>query len=120
VFWITRYSKNINLTLDNLQTALQYKLPDMQFEGAAFSWGFEIFSPIEDVKYMHTDGVMRQHYFVITVDCIKNAIRVYIYKEELMMADFFQIRASFFKITESIKEYMKEHKHVDKMISDLI
>lgn len=120
VFWITRYAKSTNLSLDDLQTALRYKLPDLQFEGASFTGGFEIFSPIDGVEYMHSNGVMRQHYFVITADTIKNAIRVYIYKEELLSADFAMVRRSFCRITEGIREYLKEHQHIDRLIGNLI
>lgn len=120
VYWIVRYSKTVNVTLDDLQTALRYKLPEMQFEGAEFAGGFEIFSPIEGMMYQHKDGVLRQHYFVITADSIKNALRVYIYKEELLTAEFSDIRANFCKIVEGIKEYLKEHKSVDKILGELI
>lgn len=120
IYWINRYPKTMDLTLEDLAEALQYKLPGMNLEGTKFREGFEIFIPIEGVTYTNEDGLMRQHYFIITVDSIKNAIRIYIYKEELLNADFTAIRIPFLTIIDAIKEYVKEHRSVDKMLSKII
>lgn len=120
IYWINRYPKTMDLTLEDLMEALQYKLPQMSLECTKFRGGFEIFIPIEGVTYTNDDGLLRQHYFIITVDEIKNAIRIYIYKEEYLSIDFTQIRAPFCEIIHAIKEYVKEHRTVDKMLSKII
>ena len=120
IYWINRYPKTMDLDLEDLIEALQYKLPGMDLEGTKFRGGFEIFIPIEGVTYTNDDGLMRQHYFIITVDSFKNAIRIYIYKEERLNADFAQIRIPFCSIIDAIKEYVKEHGAVDKLLSKII
>ena len=120
VYWINRYPKTIELTLEDLMEALQYKLPGMTLEGTKFRGGFEIFIPIEGVTYTNEDGLDRQHYFIITLDSIKSAIRIYIYKEESLSAGFDQIRTPFCSIINAIKEYMKEHQAIDKLLSKII
>jgi len=120
VYWINRYPKTIDLTLEDLLEALQYKLPEMRMEGTKFRGGFEIFIPIEGVTYTNNDGLDCQHYFIITVDSIKNAIRTYIYKEEYLSAGFSQIRTPFCEIILALKEYLKEYRTVDKMLSKII
>jgi len=120
IYWITRYPKTMVLDLEDLMEALQYKLPGIDLEGTKFQGGFEIFIPIEGVTYINDDGLERQHYFIITVDSIKNAIRTYIYKEESLNAGFAQIRIPFCSITHAIKEYVKEHRTVDKLLSKII
>ena len=120
IYSITRYPKTMDLDLEDLMEALQYKLPGMDLEGTKFRGGFEIFIPIEGVTYTNDDGLMRQHYFIITVDSIKKAIRIYIYKEERMNANFARIRIDFCSIIDAIKEYVKEHRSVDKLLSKMI
>jgi hypothetical protein len=120
IYWINRYPKTMDLTLEDLAEALHYKLPEMGLEGTKFRGGFEIFIPIEGITYTNDDGLERQHYFIITVDSIKNAIRIYIYKEELLNADFSAIRITFLNIVDAIKEYVKEHGSIDKMLSKII
>ena len=120
IYWITRYPKTMDLALEDLMEALQYKLPGNSFEGTNFRYGFEIFIPIEGVTYINEDGLERQHYFIITVDSIKNAIRLYIYKEEQLNADFSAIRIPFCKVMQALKEYVKEHQTVDKLLSKII
>jgi len=120
IYWINRYPKTMDLTLEDLIEALQYKLPGVTLEGTKFRGGFEIFLPIEGVTYTNEDGLTRQHYFIITVDSIKNAIRIYIYKEEWLNAGFDQIRAPFFTIINALKEYLKEHQAIDKLLSKII
>ena len=110
----------MDLTLEDLTEALQYKLPGIVFESTRFRGGFEIFIPIEGMNYLNDDGLMRQHYFIITVDSIKNAIRLYIYKEDLLNAEFSSIRASFCTFIFAIKEYVKEHRTVDKLLGKII
>jgi hypothetical protein len=117
---MNRYPKTMDLDLEDLMEALQYKLPGMVLEGTKFRGGFEIFIPIEGVTYTNKDGLQRQHYFIITVDSIKNAIRIYIYKEEHLDADFAQIRIPFCNIIHAIKEYVKEHRAVDKLLGKII
>jgi hypothetical protein len=117
---ITRYPKSIDLDLEDVMEALRYKLPQMDLEGSKFRGGFEIFIPIEGVTYTNDEGLERQHYFIITVDSIKNAIRIYIYKEEKLNASFAEIRIPFCGIIHAIKEYIKEHRTVDKMLSKII
>ena len=117
---ITRYPKTMDLTLEDLIEALQYKLPGMDLEGTTFRGGFEIFIPIEGVTYINDDGLERQHYFIITVDSIKNVIRIYIYREERLNAAFAEIRIPFCNIFYAIKEYVKEHITVDKWLSKII
>jgi len=117
---LTRYPKMMDLDLEDLMEALQYKLPGMDLEGTKFRGGFEIFIPIEGVTYTNVDGLVRQHYFIVTVDLIKNAIRTYIYKEERLNADFALIRVPFCRIIHAIKEYVKEHRAVDKLLSRII
>lgn len=120
IYWINRYPKTMELTLEDLIEALQYKLPGMDLEGTKFRGGFEIFIPIEGVTYINDDGLERQHYVIITVDSIKNAIRTYIYKEERLNASFARIRIPFCSIMVAIKEYVREHQSVDKLISKII
>ena len=120
MYWINRYPKTMELALEDLMEALQYKLPGITLEGTRFRGGFEIFIPIEDVTYINEDGLARQHYFIITVDTIKNAIRIYIYKEECLNAGFDQIRTPFCSIINAIKEYVKEHQAIDKLLSKII
>lgn len=120
IYWITRYPKAMDLTLEDLREALQYKLPGIEMDGTTFRGGFEIFIPIEGVTYINEDGLDRQHYFVITVDTIKCAIRLYIYQEEKLSADFSMIREPFCHLIEAIKEYVREHRGVDKFLSKLI
>ena len=120
LYWINRYPKTMDLTLEDLLEAIQYKLPGMKLESTKFRGGFEIFIPIEGVTYINDDGLERQHYFIITVDSFKNAIRIYIYKEEQLIASFAEIRNSFCTITQAIKEYVKEHRTIDKMLSKII
>jgi len=120
IYWINRYPKTMDLDLEDLIEALQYKLPGMDLEGTKFRGGFEIFIPIEGVTYTNDDGLMRQHYFIITVDSFKNAIRIYIYKEERLNAGFAQIRIPFCSIIDAIKEYVKEHRSVDQLLSKII
>ena len=115
IYWINRYPKTMDLDLEDLMEALQYKLPGTDLDGA-----FEIFIPIEGVTYTNDDGVERQHYFIVTVDSIKNVIRVYIYMEERLNADFGAIRNPFCSIIHAIKEYVKEHRTVDKLLSKII
>ena len=119
-YWINRYPKTMDLTLEDLTEALQYKLPGIIFESTKFRGGFEIFIPVDGVTYLNDDGQTRQHYFVITVDSIKNAIRLYIYKEDLLNAEFSSIRTSFSTIIHAIKEYIKEHRTVDKLLGKII
>jgi hypothetical protein len=120
IYSINRFPKTMDLDLEDLMEALQYKLPGMDLEGTKFRGGFEIFIPIEGVTYTNDDGLFRQHYFIITVDTIKNAIRTYIYKEERLNADFAAIRIPFSLIIHAIKEYVKEHRSVDKLLSKII
>jgi hypothetical protein len=120
MYWMTRYSKNINLTLADLRVAFHYKLPGMDFEGTEFKGGFEFFSPIEGVQYENDEGIMRQHYFIITVDTIRNTVRIYIYKEDQLSADFMEIRNLFCTIIDATKEYLKEHRNVDKLMDKLV
>lgn len=120
ICWITRYPKTMDLNLEDLLEALPYKLPEMELEGTKFRGGFEIFIPIEGVTYTNDEGLERRHYFIITVDSIKNTIRIYIYKEERLNADFAQIRVPFCRIIDAIKEYVKEHGAVDKLLSKII
>lgn len=89
-------------------------------EGTRFSDGFEIFIPIEGVTYINEDGLERQHYFIITVDSIKCAIRIYIYQEDKLNADFSQIRIPFLAITAAVKEYVKEYRSIDKFLSKIM
>jgi hypothetical protein len=110
----------MDLTLEDLTEALQYKLPGIVFESTKFRGGFELFIPIEGITYLNGDGLTRQHYFVITVDSIKNAIRLYIYKEDQLNAEFLSIRAPFCMIIHAIKEYVKEHRTVDKLLGKII
>lgn len=110
----------MDLTLEDLTEALQYKLPEMNFEGTKFRGGFEIFIPIEGLTYTNNDGLTRQHYFIITADSFKNAIRLYIYKEDQLNADFANIRDPFINIINAIKEYVKEHRSVDKLLGKII
>ena len=117
---ITRYPKTMDLDLEDLLEALQYKLPGMDLEGSKFRGGFEIFIPIEGVTYTNDDGLARQHYFIITVDSIKNIIRIYIYREEFLSAGFAEIRIPFCNIVHAIKEYVKEHRAVDKLLGKII
>lgn len=120
IYWINRYPKAMDLTLEDLVEALQYKLPGMTLECTKFRGGFEIFMPIEGVTYINDDGLPRQHYFIINVDAIKNAIRIYVYKEEYLSVEFSQIRASFCDVIDAIKEYVKEHRTIDKLLSKII
>ena len=120
IYWINRYPKTMDLDLEDLMEAIQYKLPGMDLEGTKFGGGFEIFLPIEGITYTNDDGLERRHYFIITVDSIKNAIRIYIYKEERLNADFAAIRIPFGHIIHAIKEYVKEHRYVDKLLSKII
>lgn len=120
IYWITRYPKTMDLVLEDLMEALRYKLPQMDLEGTTFRGGFEIFIPIEGVTYTNDDGLVRQHHFIITVDSIKNAIRLYIYKEEKLNANFSQIRGPFCTIIEALKEYVKEHRTIDQLLSKII
>lgn len=120
IYWITRYPKSMDLTLEDLLEALHYKLPGMEMEGTNFRGGFEIFIPIEGVTYINDDGLDRQHYFIITVDSIRCAIRIYIYREEKLAADFSLIRNPFCNIIDAIKEYVKEHRSIDKFLSKII
>lgn len=120
IYWITRYPKTMDLTLEDLTEALRYKLPGIYFEGTKFRGGFEIFIPIDGVNYENADGLMRQHHFIITVDSIKNAIRLYIYKEEQLNTNFAPIRVQFCRIMYSIKEYVKEHRNIDTLLSKII
>jgi hypothetical protein len=110
----------MDLAMEDLTEALQYKLPGYQPEGTKFRGGFEIFIPIEGVTYINEEGLERQHYFIITVDSIKNAIRLYIYKEESLNAEFGLVREPFCEIMDAIKEYVKEHQSVDKLLSKII
>jgi hypothetical protein len=119
IYWINRYPKTMDLTLEDLMEALQYKRPAMTLECTRFRGGFEIFIPIEGVTYINDDGMIRQHYFIINVDSIKNAIRIYIYKEEYLSIDFSEIRSNFFDLIHAIKEYVKEHRNVDKLLSKI-
>lgn len=119
-YWINRYPKTMDLTLEDLTEALQYKLPGIVFESTKFRGGFELFIPIEGVTYLNDDGLTRQHYVVITVDSIKNAIRLYIYKEDQLNAEFLSIRTAFCTIIHAIKEYVKEHRTVDKLLGKII
>jgi len=119
-YWINRYPKSMDLTLEDLTEALQYKLPGIVFESTKFRGGFELFIPVDGVTYLNDDGLIRQHYFVITVDSIKNAIRLYIYKEDQLNAEFSSIRTSFCTIIYAIKEYVKEHRTVDKLLGKII
>jgi len=120
IYWITRYPKTMDLNVEDLMEALQYKLPEMDLEGTKFRGGFEIFIPIEGITYTNDDGLVRQHYFIITVDSFKNAIRIYIYKEERLNAGFAEIRTPFCGIIQAIKEYVKEHQAVDKLLGKII
>lgn len=120
IYWITRYPKTMDLYLEELIEALQYKLPGMEMEGTIFRGGFEIFIPITGVTYINDDGLVRQHYFIITVDTIRCAIRTYIYQEEKLNADFSQVRDPFCHLIDAIKEYVKEYRTVDKFLSKII
>jgi hypothetical protein len=120
IYWINRYPKSMDLTLEDLLEALQYKRPGMTLECARFRGGFEIFIPMEGITYINEDGMERQHYYIINVDSIKSAIRIYIYKEEYLAIDFAQIRENFCDLINAVKEYMKEHRTVDKMLSKII
>jgi hypothetical protein len=119
IYWINRYPKTMDLTLEDLMEAFQYKRPGMTLECTRFRGGFEIFIPIEGVTYINDDGMVRQHYYIINVDSIKNAIRIYIYKEEYLSVGFTQIRDSFCDLVQAIKEYVKEHRSVDKLLSKM-
>ena len=120
IYWINRYPKTMELSLEDLTEALRYKLPGIEMEAAVFRGGFEIFIPIAGITYINDEGLERQHYFVITVDTIRNAIRLYIYKEELLCMDFASIREPFCTIMNAIKEYVKEHRTVDKLLGKII
>ena len=119
-YWINRYPKTMDLTLEDVTEALQYKLPGTVFESTKFRGGFELFIPIADATYLNDDGLERQHYFVITVDTIKNAVRLYIYMEDRLHAEFSSIRVPFCTIIHAIKEYIKEHRTVDKFLGKIM
>lgn len=120
IYWVTRYPKTMDLGLEDLMEALRYKLPGIEPEGTRFRGGFEIFIPIKDVTYINDEGLERQHYFIVTVDTIRSAIRLYVYKEENLNAEFNLVRLPFCKLMQAIKEYVKEHRTVDKWLSKLI
>jgi hypothetical protein len=120
IYWITRYPKTMDLALEDLMEAFKYKLPGVETEGAKFRGGFEIFIPINDVTYMNDEGIERQHYFIVTVDTIRSAIRLYIYKEEKLDVEFNKVRVPFCQLMQAIKEYVKEHRSVDKWLSKII
>lgn len=120
IYWVTRYPKTMDLTLEDVADALRYKLPGIELEGTKFRGGFEIFIPIKDVTYINDEGLERQHYFIVTVDTIRCAVRLYIYKEESLNAEFHLVREPFCKLMHTIKEYVKEHRTVDKFLSKLI
>ena len=120
IYWVTRYPKTMDLTLEDVMDALRYKLPGIQLEGTKFRGGFEIFIPIKDVTYINDEGLERQHYFIVTVDTIRCAARLYIYKEESLNAEFHLVREPFCQLMHTIKEYVKEHRTVDKFLSKLI
>ena len=120
IYWIHRYPKTMDLDLEDLTEALQYKVPGMPMESTKFRGGFEIFIPMEGITYTNEDGLQRQHYFIVAVDSIRNAIRLYIYKEETLDASFAPIRISFNHVVDALKEYMKEHRSVDKLLGKII
>ncbi len=120
IYWINRYPKTMSLELEDLVEGLQYKLPDMDMEYTKFRDGFEIFIRMEGVTYPNEEGLTRQHYIVITVDAMKNAIRLYIYKEEQLTASFNDVRDPFCRVVQAVKEYVKEHQAVDKLLGKII
>jgi hypothetical protein len=120
IYWVTRYPKTMDLTLEDVTEALRYKLPGIELEGTKFRGGFEIFIPIKDITYINDEGLERQHYFIVTVDTIRCAVRLYIYKEESLNAEFNLVREPFCQLMHTIKEYVKEHRTVDKLLSKLI
>ena len=118
IYWISRFPKAMSLELEDLLEALHYKIPGIELEGTSFRGGFEIFIRLEGVMYSNDEGLLRQHYIVVTVDCIKNAVRVYIYKEERLTASFDMIREPFCQVIGAVKEYLKEHKAVDRLLTN--
>lgn len=116
IYWITRFPKTMSIELEDLAEALQYKIPGIELNGTNFRGGFEIFIPMDGITYSNEEGLLRQHYIIITVDSIRNAIRIYIYKEEKLTAAFDLIREPFCQVIEAVKEYVKEHKAVDKLL----
>ncbi len=120
IYWINRFPKTMSIELEDLMEALRYKLPGFEMEGTEFRGGFEIFIRLEGVTYINDDGLERQHYIVVTADSIRNAIRIYIYKEEKLTAGFDLIREPFCAVMQAVREYVKEHQAVDKLIGKFI
>ncbi|HRO69781.1 MAG TPA: hypothetical protein PK951_05355 [Chitinophagaceae bacterium] len=120
IYWIARFPKTMTIELDDLVEALQYKIPGIELSGTNFRGGFEIFIPMDGLTYSNDEGLLRQHYIVITVDSIRNAVRVFIYKEEKLTATFDMIREPFCEVVGAVKEYIKEHKAVDKLLCKFI
>jgi hypothetical protein len=118
IYWISRFPKAMSLELEDLLEALQYKIPGIEMDGTTFRGGFEIFIRLDGVTYANDEGLLRQHYIVVTVDSIKNAIRIYIYKEEKLTASFDMIREPFCQVIAAVKEYLKEHKAVDRLLTN--
>jgi hypothetical protein len=92
----------------------------MDMEFTKFRDGFEIFIRMEGVTYPNEEGLTRQHYIVITVDAMKNAIRLYIYKEDKLTVAFNEVRDPFCRVVQAVKEYVKEHQAVDKLLGKII
>lgn len=120
IYWINRFPKTMSIELEDLMEALRYKLPGFEMEGTEFRGGFEIFIRLEGVTYINDDGLERQHYIVVTADSIRNAIRIYIYKEENLTAGFDLVREPFCAVMQAVREYVKEHQAVDKLIGKFI
>lgn len=120
IYWINRYPKSMSLELEDLTAALRYKLPEMDMEGTEFRGGFEVFIRLDGLTYFNDEGMQRQHYIVVTVDTIRNAIRIYIYKEEKLTAGFDLVREPFCAVIEAIREYVREHQAVDRLIGKIM
>lgn len=120
IYWLTRFPKTMSIELEDLTEAIQYKIPGKELNSTKFRGGFEIFVPMDGITYSNDEGLLRQHYIIITADTIRNAIRIYIYKEEKLTAAFDLIREPFCEVIEAVKEYVKEHKAVDKLLCKII
>lgn len=107
----TRFNKKIELMREDLIAAYAYKLQVEPCHSFDFAGGFEIGIPIEGSN---------QH-FVVVADVVKNVIWIYIEKEELVdHLPFGVLRDTMINIYAATKEYLKEHRKVDKVLCELV
>lgn len=109
---LIRVKKCIELELPTLLESLEYKLPGKILQDIDCGVGFDVHVELEE-------NVNQDNHIVISVDAVRNVIRIYIHDELNLEGNFQTIRTNFVEVVNAIKEYIVELKLVENLIDGL-